>query len=64
MRSPYVVVDMNGIPLVNDEAAYIITRFISTATYIAKLAAGGSADSETVETREVVANGVIIIIPP
>ena len=34
------------------------------ATYIVDLAARDNADNETVETKEVVANDVIITIPP
>jgi hypothetical protein len=55
---------MRGIPLENNEGDYTIMGLIPMATYIVELTATDNADNETVKTKEVVANGVIIIIPP
>ena len=55
---------MSGISLENDEGTCAITGLIPTATYIDELMAGDNADNEKVETKEVVANGVVIINPP
>ena len=46
------------------EGSYTITGISPMATFVVKLTARDSADNETMETKEVVANGVIIIIPP
>ena len=43
------------------EGGYAITRIIPTATSIVKLTAQDNADNET---KEMVSNGVIIVIPP
>jgi len=53
---------MSGIPLVNGSGADTLTGLIRTTNCIGKLTERNKADNATVEMKEVVANGVSVVV--
>jgi hypothetical protein len=53
---------MNSILVVNGFGAYTLTGLSPTTNYIGKLTARNNADNATVKMKEVVANGVSVVI--